>query len=244
MILDIKNIDVTTDGKTILKNFSLSIPQGGVHVIMGPNGSGKSTLCNVIMGHPDYKVSSGTITFQDKDLLSLSTDERSRQGIFLGFQYPREIPGISLANVLRTAINAQIQKHQKINPQELLEKIKYQLAFLNLSEEFITRPLNEHASGGEKKRLEIVQLGVLAPKLAILDEIDSGLDIDVLKSIALAIKKFSQETGITFIIITHYQRLLQHIHPDQIHIMIDGRIVKSGDIQLAYQLEREGYKNF
>lgn len=241
MFLEVENLEAAAAEKTILKNCSLSIPRGEIHVIMGPNGSGKSTLCSVLMGHGDYRVTRGAVRFEGKDLLSLPVDERARRGIFLGFQYPREIPGVSLGNVLRATMEA---RGKKVAVGELITRIKRELKFLNLSEDFLTRSLNEHASGGEKKRLEMAQLGVIAPKLAVLDEIDSGLDIDSLKTIAVAIKRFAKEHGTTFLIITHYQRLLQYVRPNRVHIMAAGAIVKNGGMELARQLEKEGYKKF
>ena len=241
MLLEADNLEAVAAEKVILRNCSLSIPRGEIHVIMGPNGSGKSTLCSVLMGHSDYRVTSGTLRFEGEDLLSLPVDERARRGIFLGFQYPREIPGVSLGNVLRAAMEA---RGKKVAIGELVTSIKRELKRLNLGEEFLTRSLNEHASGGEKKRLEVAQLGVIAPKLAVLDEIDSGLDLDSLKTIAAAIKRFAKEHRTTFLIITHYERLLRYVKPDRVHIMADGAIVTSGGMALVRQLEKEGYKKF
>lgn len=238
MFLEIEKVTATANGKPILKGLSLSVPRGGINVIMGPNGSGKSTLCGVIMGHPDYVVSAGSITFENNDLLKLKTDERARRGIFLSFQYPREIPGVSLAQVVRAAMKT------AVSSQKFIKDLKAELGSLGLSEEFLRRSLNENASGGEKKRLEMVQLAMLAPKLAILDEIDSGLDIDAMQTIAKAITSAAEKNDTTFLIITHYQRLLRHLRPDSIHIMVDGKIAKSGDYALAEELERDGYKNF
>ena len=247
MLLEIKNLNATAKDKIILNGLTLSIPEGGIHVIMGPNGSGKSTLCSIIMGHPDYTVKEGSIFFENIDLLALKTDERARQGIFLSFQYPREIPGVSLAQVTRTALNAVLtEKGIKDigTSKEFITTLKTTVGRLGLKEDFLKRPLNEHTSGGEKKRLEMAQLDMLKPKLAILDEIDSGLDIDALKVIANEIKHAVKTHNTTFLIITHYQRLLEHIRPDSVHIMVDGKIVKSGDATLPYQLEKDGYKEF
>ncbi len=247
MLLEIKNLTVKAKDKSILNNLTLSIPNGAVHVIMGPNGSGKSTLCSVLMGHPDYEITNGSIFFDNTDLSVLKTDERARRGIFLSFQHPQEIPGVSLSQITRGAINATLKEKglkNSVTPKEFISNIKEKLKYHGLQEDFLRRPLNEHASGGEKKRLEMVQLAMLKPKLAILDEIDSGLDIDAMKLIAQSIKKAVTEYKTTFLIITHYQRLLEHIEPDSVHVIVDGKIVKSGDRTLAHELERDGYKNF
>lgn len=264
MLLRISNLTVRAKDKVILDGLSLNIPSGGVHVIMGPNGSGKSTLCSILMGHPDYEVVNGKAVFEGADLLKMKTDERARKGLFLSFQYPREIPGVSLAQVTRAAMNARQKEMtggretsseaskadiktstaQNISPKNFISSLKEKISGMGLSEDFLSRPLNEHASGGEKKRLEMVQLDMLAPKLAILDEIDSGLDIDAMKMIAGSINSVMKKHGTTFLIITHYQRLLQHISPDSVHIMVDGKIVKSGKADLVQELERDGYKNY
>jgi Fe-S cluster assembly ATP-binding protein len=246
MLLSIQNLTAHVKDKPILKDLSLSIPKGGVHVIMGPNGSGKSTLCSVIMGHPSYSVTKGSLDFDGRDLLSLKTDERARAGIFLSFQYPREIPGVSLAQVVRTSLTARAKADGTKLPvaKELLHDVKKQLSAFGLSDEFLRRSLNENASGGEKKRLEMVQLALLRPRLAILDEIDSGLDIDAMKTIGSGIERAVKEYGTTFLIITHYQRLLQYISPTTVQVMVDGKIVKTGDAELARELERDGYKAY
>jgi len=246
-LLEIKNLTVKAKDKSILNSLTLSIPSGGIHVIMGPNGSGKSTLCSVLMGHPDYEITEGSILFQNLDVASLKTEERAHKGIFLSFQNPKEIPGVSLSQVTRAAINSALKEKglkSSVAPKEFIVNIKEKLKNHGLSEDFLRRPLNEQASGGEKKRIEMVQLAMLKPKLAILDEIDSGLDIDAMKLIAQSIKNAVTEHKTTFLIITHYQRLLQYIEADSVHIMVDGKIVKSGDISLAHELERDGYKNF
>lgn len=246
-LLEIKNLTVKVKDKAILNDLTLSIPDSGIHVIMGPNGSGKSTLCGVLMGHPDYEITGGSIMFEDIDLSSLKTDERARKGIFLSFQHPKEIPGVSLSQITRSAINSSLKEKGLKNsntPKEFITSLKEKLKYHGLPEDFLRRPLNEHASGGEKKRLEMVQLAMLKPRLAILDEIDSGLDIDAMKLIAKSIKDAVSEFKTTFLIITHYQRLLQHIEPDSVHVIVDGKIVKSGDRTLAHELERDGYKNF
>ncbi len=247
MLLEIKNLTIKAKDQSILNGLNLSIPNGGIHVIMGPNGSGKSTLCSIILGHPDYEVTEGSILFENTDLLVLKTDERARKGIFLSFQHPKEIPGVSLSQITRSAINSALKENglkDSGTSKEFIANLKEKLKHLDLAEDFLRRPLNEHASGGEKKRLEIVQLAMMKPKLAILDEIDSGLDIDAMKLIAENIKNAVKEYKTTFLIITHYQRLLQYIEADSVHVMISGKIVKSGDRTLALELERDGYKNF
>ncbi len=247
VLLEIKNLTVKAKDKLILNGLNLSIPRSGIHVIMGPNGSGKSTLCSILLGHPDYEVIDGTISFEGENLLGFKTDERARKGIFLSFQHPREIPGVSLSQITRSAKNSILKEKglkDSSTPKEFISNLKVKLKNHGLSEDFLRRPLNEHASGGEKKRLEMVQLAMLKPKLAILDEIDSGLDIDAMKLIAQSIKNAVAEYKTTFLIITHYQRLLQYIEPDSIHVIADGKIVKSGDRTLAHELERDGYKNF
>lgn len=246
-LLEIKNLTVKAKDKQILDDLSLSIPNGGIHVIMGPNGSGKSTLCSILMGHPDYEITGGSISFEGADLSLIKTDERARKGIFLSFQHPKEIPGVSLSQITRSAINSTLKEKglkDSGTPKEFITSLKEKLKYHGLPEDFLRRPLNEHASGGEKKRLEMVQLAMLKPKLAILDEIDSGLDIDAMKLIAQSIKNAVAEYKTTFLIITHYQRLLQHIEPDSVNVIVDGKIVKSGDRTLAHELERDGYKNF
>ncbi len=239
MLLEIKDLTVTAGNKVILKKCSLGVPAGGIEVIMGPNGSGKSTLCAAIMGKSEFTVT-GRMRFAGKDLSSLSPDERARLGLFLAFQNPLEIPGVSLYQLLRATLEA---RREKTAVTDLAERIKKHLKDLNLNEEFLNRPLNEHASGGEKKRLEMVQLGIVRPTLAILDEIDSGLDIDSLKIIAGVIRRFAKELKISFLIITHYQRLLEHLEPDRVHVMMGGKIVKSGGMKLVEELERYGYQD-
>lgn len=236
-LLEAKNLIVAAGGKTILSRCSLSLPEGGIQVIMGPNGSGKSTLCGAIMGREGLTVS-GTLCFAGENLLSLSPDERARRGLFLAFQHPLEIPGVSLLQMLRAAREA---RGEKSTIPELASRVRETLRTLNLTEEFMHRPLNEHASGGEKKRLEMAQLLLIGARLAILDEIDSGLDIDSLKTIAGAVRAAAREQGISFLVITHYERLLAHLEPDRIHVMMGGMIVRSGGRELASELERRGY---
>ncbi|OGY80014.1 MAG: Fe-S cluster assembly ATPase SufC [Candidatus Kerfeldbacteria bacterium RIFCSPHIGHO2_02_FULL_42_14] len=236
-LLNIRNLEVTSDRKKIIQQCSLHIRKGEVHIIMGPNGSGKSTLCHTIMGHPQYRVTRGSMKFNDVNLQKLSPTERAKLGLFLAFQYPQALPGVSLGQVMRaTAHSMPLPK--------LKQALQNALQSMQLAEEFATRSLNEHASGGEKKRLEMVQLMLLKPKLAILDEIDSGIDIDALKLITQAINEQRAQQKTSFLIITHYPRLLQHLTPDRVHIMMHGRIVHSGDSTLGKQLEQEGYAAF
>lgn len=239
--LEIKNLHVSIGDKEILKGFNLTVKTGEVHAIMGPNGTGKSTLAAAIMGHPAFEVAEGEIWLDDINILELEVDERARAGLFLAVQYPSEIPGVTNAEFLRTAINAQRDKTDKIGIRDFIKKLDEKMAVLDMPEEMAERYLNEGFSGGEKKRNEILQLLMIEPTIAILDEIDSGLDIDALQVVS---KGINAMRGADFgsIIITHYQRLLNFIVPDFVHIVIDGQIVKSGDANLATQLEREGYK--
>ena len=244
--LEIKELHVNVEGKEILKGIDLKVKSGEIHALMGPNGSGKSTLAHVLMGHPKYKVTSGKITFNGTDILALSPDKRAKLGLFLGFQYPAEISGVSLTNFLRTAHNSLYKKEDGDVGQAVLsifdfkKQIKEELKKLNFDEIFADRYLNEGFSGGEKKRTEILQLAVLKPKLAILDETDSGLDIDALKIVSEGINKiFNEEMGI--LLITHYNRILNYIKPHFVHVMMDGKIVASGGEELADKLEEKGY---
>lgn len=243
--LIIENLHVSVENQLILHDLNLELPQGEVHAIMGPNGTGKSTLAFTLMGHPHYKVESGSIKFNNIDLLKLSPEERSRLGIFLAFQYPVAIPGVTVANFLRTAINA----HRKaVNPddkgipipefrKQMLEKMR----LLEIEPEMAGRYLNEGFSGGEKKRLEILQMAMLEPKIAILDETDSGLDIDALRIVAKGINTL-KNPDLGILVITHYQRILNYLTPDVVHVMVDGRILLSGGPELALRLEEEGYE--
>lgn len=241
-ILEIKNLHAEVDGKKILKGINLEIRSGEIHAVMGPNGSGKSTLCNVLMGHPKYTVTRGTAKLNGKNVLKLDPDERAKLGLFLGFQHPLEIPGVSLSNFLRLAKNA--ISETSTPPLEFMKIMKEQAKKLKVDETFISRSVNEGFSGGEKKRAEIIQMAVLEPKIALLDEIDSGLDIDALKTVAQGIKENFKirQTGI--LLVTHYQRILNYVIPDFVHIMSNGRIIKSGNIKLAQQLEAHGYEQF
>ncbi|MHC5250239.1 Fe-S cluster assembly ATPase SufC [Enterococcus sp. LJL120] len=239
-VLEIKNLHVAIEDKEILKGVNLTMKTGEIHAIMGPNGTGKSTLSAAIMGNPNYEVTKGEILFDGENILELEVDERARLGLFLAMQYPSEIPGITNAEFMRAAINAKRDEDHKISVMEFLKKLDAKMELLNMPEEMAERYLNEGFSGGEKKRNEILQLLMLEPTFAILDEIDSGLDIDALKVVA---KGVNDMRGDNFgsLIITHYQRLLNYITPDVVHIMMDGRVVLTGDADLAKRLEAEGY---
>jgi Fe-S cluster assembly ATP-binding protein len=241
-MLNIKNLKVEIDGKEILRGIDLEVNAGEVHAIMGPNGSGKSTLANVIAGREDYEVTEGAITFEGKDLLELEVDERARAGIFMAFQYPVEIPGVSTANFLKQTLNS-IRKErgeEELDAMEMLQILREKVKMVGIDEKMLRRALNEGFSGGEKKRNEILQMAVLEPKLGILDETDSGLDIDALKVVADGVNQLRSENR-AFIVVTHYQRLLNYIIPDYVHVLYGGKIVKSGDKTLAIELEEKGY---
>ncbi len=242
-MLKIKNLNVSAEnGVSILKNLNLNVKKGEVHAIMGPNGSGKSTLASVIAGAPNYIVKKGVVNFLNKNLIELDPDERSALGVFLSFQYPVEIPGISLNNFIKTALN-QKQKALKLDPfsaKQILEKIKKNAEILKIDLDFIKRSVNVGFSGGEKKRAEIFQMLMLQPRLSILDETDSGLDIDALKIVAKGVNSLRNDDS-SFIIITHYQRLLDYIKPDFVHVLNDGKIIKSGGPEIAKMLEEKGY---
>lgn len=239
--LTIKNLHVSIEGKEILKGFDLTVKTGEIHAIMGPNGAGKSTLAAAVMGHPSYDVTQGEIWLDDLNIMELEVDERALAGLFIAVQYPSEIPGVTNASFLRAAINARRAEEDKISIMDFIQKLDEKMAVLEMPEEMAERYLNEGFSGGEKKRNEILQLMMIEPKIAILDEIDSGLDIDALRVVSKGINAMRGD-DFGAIIITHYQRLLNHIVPDSVHIVIDGKIVKSGDAQLAKRLEKEGYK--
>ena len=241
-MLEIKNLHVSVNNNKILKGLNLSINKGEVHAIMGPNGSGKSTLASVIAGREEYEVNKGSIIYSNKKLLKLSADERAIQGIFIAFQYPVEIPGVSTTNFIKTAVN-QIRKSKGKKPLDavsFLKIMKEKMKIVKINQTLLSRSINEGFSGGEKKRNEIFQMAMLDPKLAILDETDSGLDIDALKIVAKGVNKLKSKDNAT-IIITHYQRLLDYIIPDYVHVLIDGKIAKSGDKNLAQELEKKGY---
>ena len=241
-MLTINNLRAGIEGREILKGINLQINPGEVHAIMGPNGSGKSTLASVLAGKPDYEVLGGSVTFSDKDLLELSPEERAGEGIFLSFQYPVEIPGLSTVNFMKTAVN-EIRKYrgeEELDAVSFLKKMKEKMALVEIDQSMLSRSLNEGFSGGEKKRNEIFQLAMLEPKLSILDETDSGLDIDAIRIVATGVNKLRTADNAT-LVITHYQRLLDYIVPDFVHVLYNGQIVKSGTKELAYELEEKGY---
>jgi Fe-S cluster assembly ATP-binding protein len=241
-LLEIRNLHVTIDGKEILRGLNLSIKAGEIHAIMGPNGSGKSTLAKVLAGHPSYEVTQGEVLYESKNLFELSADERARAGIFLAFQYPIEIPGVSNANFLRLAYNekAKHEGREELDPLEFDDLLKEKIKVVEMDKSFINRSVNEGFSGGEKKRNEILQMAVLEPKLAVLDETDSGLDIDALRIVAGGVNKLAHKDN-AIILVTHYQRLLDYIEPHFVHVLYQGRIVKSGGKELAVELEKKGY---
>lgn len=241
-MLSIKDLKVTVEGKTILDGIDLEVKPGEVHAIMGPNGSGKSTLAHVLAGREDYEVETGTISYEGEDLLEMEVDERAQAGLFLAFQYPVEIPGVSTSNFLKSTVNAirVAQGQEELNAVEMLKLIREKLQLVGMDNKLLKRSLNEGFSGGEKKRNEMLQMALLEPKLAILDETDSGLDIDALKIVANAVNQLRSEDR-AFVIVTHYQRLLDHIIPDFVHVLYKGKIVKSGDKNLAIKLEEQGY---
>jgi len=242
MILEIKDLCASIEEKEILKGINLTINPGEVHAIMGPNGSGKSTLASVLAGKSDYEVTSGSVTFKNQDLLDLDPEIRAREGLFLSFQYPVEIPGVSTANFLKASVN-EVRKHRGLEPydaMEFLKVMKKELELLEMDKSFLSRSLNEGFSGGEKKRNEIFQMAMLDPVLSILDETDSGLDIDALRIVAEGVNKL-RNTERSFLIITHYQRLLDYIVPDFVHVLYQGKIIKTGTKDLALELEERGY---
>jgi Fe-S cluster assembly ATP-binding protein len=241
-MLDIKNLQVTVEGKQILKGIDLHVNAGEVHAIMGPNGSGKSTLARALAGHPQYEVTAGEATYDGKDLLDLDPDERAREGVFMAFQYPVEIAGVNNAYFLKAAVNAK-RKHQglpELDAMEFMQLIKEKSKLLDIDQSMLSRAVNEGFSGGEKKRNEIFQMALLEPRLAILDETDSGLDIDALKLVAAGVNAMRSPDR-AIIVVTHYQRLLDYIVPDYVHVLSGGRMVKSGGKELALELEKKGY---
>jgi Fe-S cluster assembly ATP-binding protein len=241
-MLSIRRLQAGVEGKDILKGIDLEVGAGEVHAVMGPNGSGKSTLAQVLAGHPAYTVTGGAVTYLGLDLLAMPPEERARAGVFLAFQYPVEIPGVSNANFLKAAVNEiRIRRGlPELDAVEFLQFLGEKLALVEMDRSFLSRPVNEGFSGGEKKRNEILQMAVLEPTLAILDETDSGLDIDALKIVAQGVNRLRRPEN-AMILVTHYQRLLNHIEPDRVHVLLDGRIVKSGGRELALELERRGY---
>jgi Fe-S cluster assembly ATP-binding protein len=241
-MLQIRNLHVSAAGHEILRGIDLTVNTGEVHAIMGPNGSGKSTLAQVLAGREDYEITAGEVRYEGNDLLQMGPEDRAREGIFLAFQYPVEIPGVSTTYFLRAAVNA-IRKHgglEELDAMDFLGLLKEKMSLVEMEQALLNRPINEGFSGGEKKRNEILQMAILDPKLAILDETDSGLDIDALKIVANGVNGLRGPDR-AMIVITHYQRLLNYIVPDFVHVLVDGRIVKSGDKQLAFELEQKGY---
>jgi len=238
-MLKIENLQVEIDGQEIVKCLNLEIGEGEIHAIMGPNGSGKSTLANVLMGHPRYEVTGGAITFRGEDAFELEPDERAKLGMFLAFQYPSEVPGVSVANFLRTAVNS--VREEELSPMDMYRLIQEKMKIMQMDPKFAERYLNEGFSGGEKKRNEILQMLMLEPKLAIMDETDSGLDIDALQVVSKGVNEL-RGPEFSAVIITHYQRILRYIEPDHVHVMLDGRLVTSGGKDLALELEDKGYE--
>ena len=241
-MLSIKNLHASIGDKEILKGINLEVKAGEIHAIMGPNGAGKSTLASIIAGNENYEVTGGEITLDGEDLSELAPEERAHKGVFLSFQYPVEIPGVSVTNFMRTAINEtrKANGQEEMSAKEMLKVIREKSELLEIDRKFLSRSLNEGFSGGEKKRNEIFQMAMLEPKLAILDETDSGLDIDALRIVANGVNKLKSDKN-AIIVITHYQRLLDHIVPDFVHVLFNGKIVKSGGIELAHELEEKGY---
>jgi Fe-S cluster assembly ATP-binding protein len=237
--LEIRNLHVRTEEREILRGVDLVVRHGELHALMGPNGSGKSTLANTIMGHPDYEVTDGEILFNDENITEMAPHERAKLGLFLAFQYPVAIPGVSVANFLRLAINA--QREEPIKVKEFGEQLGHAVELLDVDRAFTSRHLNDGFSGGEKKRAEVLQMAMLRPKIAVLDETDSGLDIDALRTVAEGVAKLHAEQHMGALIITHYQRILDYVRPEFVHIMLDGRIVMNGGNELVERLEKEGY---
>jgi Fe-S cluster assembly ATP-binding protein len=238
--LEIKDLHISIGDKPIVKGLNLSVGQGEVHAIMGPNGTGKSTLAKAIAGHPDYTVTGGDVLLDGRSVLAMEPDERARSGLFLAFQYPSEIPGVSIANFLRAAVQARMAEGEELDASGYYKKLYAKMDMLKIDRKFTARSVNEGFSGGEKKRCEILQMAMLEPKIALMDETDSGLDIDALRVVADGVNTLRQGP-LGIMLITHYQRLLDYIVPDFVHVMYDGRIVKSGDKSLALELEAKGY---
>ncbi len=238
--LEIKNLNVSIEGTPILKDFSLTLPKGEVHAIMGPNGTGKSTLAKALAGHPDYEVTSGDILLDGESILEMEPDERARAGLFMAFQYPSEIPGVSIANFLRAAVQARMAEGEELDAPAYYKRLYEKMDMLQIDRSFTARSINEGFSGGEKKRNEILQMAMLEPAYAIMDETDSGLDIDALRVVSDGVNTL-RGGNLGILLITHYQRILEYIVPDHVHVMWDGRIVRSGDKNLAVELEEKGY---
>jgi Fe-S cluster assembly ATP-binding protein len=238
--LSVENLHVTIADKEIVRGLSLHIPRGEVHAIMGPNGSGKSTLAKVLAGHPDYQVTQGKVIMDGEDILALEPDERARRGLFLAFQYPSEIPGVTIANFLRAAVQARMPEGEELEATDYYARLYEKMELLGMDRSFTSRSVNEGFSGGEKKRNEILQLAMLEPKYAVLDETDSGLDIDALKTVSHGVNSL-RGPNLGILLITHYQRLLNYIVPDHVHVMVAGRVVRSGRKELALELEERGY---
>ena len=242
-LLSISNLRVTIADQEIIRGLSLAVPKGEIHAIMGPNGSGKSTLAKVLAGHPDYKVTAGEVLMDGVDILSLPPDERARKGLFLAFQYPSEIPGVTIANFLRAAVQSRLPEGEELEATDYYARLYEKMDLLEMDRSFTSRSVNEGFSGGEKKRNEILQLAMLEPKYAVLDETDSGLDIDALKVVANGVNSL-RGPNLGVLLITHYQRLLDYIIPDHVHVMVQGRIVRSGGKELALELEEKGYEGY
>ena len=245
IFLNINNLNVSIEGKKILNDFNININQGEVHAIMGPNGSGKSTLANVLAGNEEYEVNSGKVIFKDQNLLDLNIEERAQKGLFLAFQYPVEIPGVNITPFLHASINSKLKNEKKPELDNLTfaKLLRKKAEELGISNDMLKRSINTGFSGGEKKRYEILQMSILNPELTIFDETDSGLDVDALRIVTEGINRFKNSKK-SFLIITHYQKLLDYIRPDYVHVMRNGKIVKSGDISLASEIEESGYQNF
>ena len=237
--LEIKNLHVRTEDREILRGVDLAVNRGEIHALMGPNGSGKSTLANTILGHPAYEITEGEILFKGEPLTEADPEDRAQAGLFLAFQYPASIPGVSVANFLRMAMNT--RREEPIGVKDFGARLKHATELLRVDREFTSRHLNEGFSGGEKKRCEILQMAMLEPEVAVLDETDSGLDIDALRTVAEGVNALHRETGMGALVITHYQRILHYVTPDFVHVMLDGRIVREGGAELVEQLESEGY---
>ena len=241
-MLEIKNLHIKTADKEIVKGLNLSIGENQIHAIMGPNGSGKSTLASTLMGHPGYEVTSGEVSFLAENLLEMEPNERAEKGLFLSFQYPSEVEGVNITSYLRMIYNK--SREQKVSPIKFREILKEKMEILDIKEEFVNRYLNDGFSGGEKKRMEMLQMLVLEPKLAILDETDSGLDVDALKVVSKAVNYLVEKNKMSVVVITHYTRILNYIKPQFVHVLKDGKIIKEGGEELAHEIEPSGYKSY